>query len=299
MHWLNAPLLPVSCHIKIPPMKNFAMFLVLFFSTVINAQTYLQFDKRYVECEDRWVSFQMDKDSTYSFGFIYIDSQAGLTYNFEGRYRVSSEGKFIRQKRDTFSLKVRLVPNQVRVALIPDSKFDELGITNEPDWLHFYKGDTGTVKRLYQWGYLYNSWDMSEKALTYLERGRQINPKFDGLEFELSYAYNALGQYDKAILILESAKKSNPNNGLLYKELSYAEIKSGQLDKAKETCIKGIKLCKDKFIKCEIAYNMAYEYYKREDIDNFRFWSKTARKWGDKETPMIKNLDAMTDNLNK
>lgn len=287
----------VSCHIKTAPMKKLAFFLVLFFSTIVNAQSYLRFDKRNVDCEDRWVSFPMNQDSTYTFGFIYIDSQAGLTFNYEGRFKVSNEGVFIRQKLDTISFKVRLRPNNNRLALIPDLKFDELGIKNVPDWLHFYKGDTITVKRLYRLGYWYNCWDMCDKALTYLEEGRQINPKFDGLEFELSYAYNALGHYAKAISVLESAIQSNPNNGLLYKELSYAETKLGHLDKAKETCKKGIKLCKDNTIKCEIAYNMAYEYYKRKDVNNFLVWSKSARKWGGKGSPMIKNLDSMTDDL--
>lgn len=278
-------------------MKNLAIFLVLLFSTVVNAQTYLNFNKRNVECEDRWVSYPMNQDSTYTFGFIYIDSQAGLTFNYEGRFKVSNEGVFIRQELDTISFKARLQPNKNRFALIPDLKFEELGIKNVPEWLHFYKGDTITVKRLYRLGYWYNSWDMCDKALTYLEKGRQINPKFDGLEYELSYAYNALGQYEKAILVLDSAIHTNPNNGLLYKELSYAEIKMGQLDKAKETCIKGIKLCKDRSIKCEIAYNMAYEYYKRKDANNFLVWSKSAREWGDKESRLIKKLDSMTDDL--
>lgn len=280
-------------------MKNHAFFLVLFFSTVVNAQTYLSFNKRNVECEDRWVSYPMSQDSTYVFGFIYIDSQAGLTFNYEGRFKVSNEGIFIRQKPDTLSFKARLWPNKNRFALIPDVKFKELEINNEPEWLHFYKGDTITVERLYRLGYWYNSWDMCDKALTYLEKGRQMNPQFNGLEYELAYAYNALGQYEKAILILEGAILTDPNRVGLYKELSYAEIRSGQLDKAKETCIKCVKLCKDKSINCEIAYNMACEYYRRKDADNFLVWSKTAREWGDKDSQLIKRLDSMTDDLIK
>jgi tetratricopeptide (TPR) repeat protein len=280
-------------------MRNIALYFVLFFSIVINAQTNLQFDKRFVECEDRWVSFKMNQDSTYSFGFIYIDPQAGLTFNYEGRFRVSNEGKFIYKKQQTNPIKVRLEPNQVRVALIPDLKFDELGVEIIPEWLQFYKGDTSSVERLYRWGYLYNSWDMCEKALTYLERGRQINPKFKGLELELSYAYNALNQYDKAISVLKGAIKSDPSNVLLYKELSYAELKLGKLDKAEETCSKVINLCDDKSIKSEMAYNIAYEFYKRKDLDKFQYWSNTVRKWGDNGSPIIKALDSITDDLNK
>lgn len=64
------------------------------------------------------------------------------------------------------------------VAHIPENKFDELKITPIPDWLHFYKSDTSSVQRLFQWGYMYNGWSECAKALTYLERAKDNDPNF-------------------------------------------------------------------------------------------------------------------------
>jgi hypothetical protein len=67
-----------------------SFFLLITLSTA--GQNPLGFNKRFVESEDKWVAFEMDKDSAYSYGFIYIDPQAGLTFNSEGSFTISSSG---------------------------------------------------------------------------------------------------------------------------------------------------------------------------------------------------------------
>jgi hypothetical protein len=67
-------------------------YLLLLISLNLFSQNQLKFDKRNVQCEDKWVAFQMNKDSTYTFGFIYIDSQAGLTFNSEGQFKIEKNG---------------------------------------------------------------------------------------------------------------------------------------------------------------------------------------------------------------
>lgn len=128
------------------------LLILAFFTLAAHGQTTLRFNKRFVESEDKWVAFQKDKDGTYVYGFIYIDAQAGLTLNYEGRFTIAENGTFMPAKLDSTNLKVRLEPNQVRVAFIPEEKFAELQITATPDWLKYYKTDTGSVKRLYRWG---------------------------------------------------------------------------------------------------------------------------------------------------
>ncbi len=49
----------------------------------LKAQTSLTFDKRFVESEDKWVAFQMDKDSSYAYGFIYICNTPQKEYNLK------------------------------------------------------------------------------------------------------------------------------------------------------------------------------------------------------------------------
>ena len=171
-------------------MKYLLFIVAIFFATKLNAQTNLNFNKRFIQCEDKWIAFKPDKDSIYNYGFIYIDPQAGLTLNYEGSFKILPTGEFIAKKLDSTNMKVRLQPNNVLVAFIPDSKFSELKISTTPDWLKYYKTDTTSIERLYRWGYMYNGWGECAKALTYLERAEKMNPKFKGLAVELSFSYN-------------------------------------------------------------------------------------------------------------
>lgn len=274
---------------------KFLLTAAFLLSTQLFAQPFLQFDKRFVECEDKWVAFQQSEDSSYSFGFIYIDAQAGLTFNYEGTFRVSPDGKFIPLRIDKANVKYRLQANQVKVALVPASTFNDLGITDPPDWLKSYKTDTGSVKRLYRWGFLYNSWDLCEKALTYLERAYKMEPKFKGLEVEMAFSYNALEQYDKALKLLESALETSKDDWYLYKELSYTQMKLGMLEKAEESSTKGIAVCNDSTMKAEMAYNIAYQYYSKKDKEKFSYWAAETRKWaipGDRYSSALNKLEA-------
>ena len=278
-------------------MKNLTVILLLV-TLSINAQTPLKFEKRYVQCEDKWIAKQMNQDSTYVFGFIYIDSQAGLTLNYEGRFKIINN-VFVRQKEDMPSFKARLEPNRVSIAEIPEERFKELGIKKTPEWLKYYKEDENSIDRLYRWGYMYNGWDECAKALTYLEKAEKINPNYKGLEVELAYSYNCLKQYDKAILSLQNVLESNPTDAYVNKELIYAQIKSGQLDKAAESCKKAIRICIDKTYNGENYYNLLREFYLRKDKTNFNLWLSEARQLTSKNEVMTKNIINMEEEMSK
>lgn len=272
---------------------KYLMLIFCICSLTLNAQITLKFNKRFVECEDKWVAFQMGKDSAYSFGFIYIDSQAGLTLNYEGEFKITTDNIFIPSRMDSINVKYRLEPNQVKVAIIPAEKFNELQITEIPDWLKYYKTDTLSIERLYRWGFLYNSWNECEKALTFLEKGYKMEPKYTGLEFELGFAYNALEQYEKAITVLDDAIKTSPDECYLYKELVFAQVHSDNLTKGSETAKRGLKVCKENVIKAEIAFNMAYQYFLIKDKENFKYWVKIAKKESKKNNQMLSYIKQM------
>lgn len=267
--------------------------IILFFNFSIQAQDTLKFDKLFVDCEDKWVAFQKDENGSHGFGFIYIDSEAGLTLDYAGSFRIGENGRYTVKRLDSTSMKYRLQPNRVRVAIIPESRHSELGVTDPPDWLQYYKTDTGTVRRLARWGYLYNSWGNSKKALEFLERAQKIDSKYKGLEFELAYAYNATEQYDKAIIVLQGALKTTPDDCYLYKELSYSEMHLGKLGKASETCKTGIAKCTDKQMKSEIAYNLAYQYHQAKDKANFEKWVAESKKWATPGDQYMKALERL------
>lgn len=112
-------------------MKYLILFVILL-ATKLKAQTTLSFDKHFVQCEDKWVAFRPDKDSAYAYEFIYIDAQAALTLNYEGTFKIVPTGAFVPKKLDSINMKVRLQPNNVLAAFIPDTKFQELKISPVP-----------------------------------------------------------------------------------------------------------------------------------------------------------------------
>lgn len=278
---------------------KYLITLILFAALQVKAQSDLSFEHRFVESENKWVAVKSDKDSAFTFGFIYIDASAGLTLNYEGTFTIAKDGKFIPQKIENAGTKYRLKPNNVKVAFIPATRYDELGIKEYPDWLKIYLGDTTSVEHLYRWGFLYNGYNECAKALTYLEKAQKINPEFKGLDVELAFSYNCLTQYNKAILILQKAIEKKPTDAYIHKELIYAQIKSGQLEMASESCRKAIALCTDTKYNAENCYNLLYTYYAKKDKVNFNLWLPEAKKWTDSNASLKSRIKAMEDGFSQ
>jgi tetratricopeptide (TPR) repeat protein len=196
-------------------------------------------------------------------------------------------------------MKVRLKANNVLVAFIPESKFEELKIDSIPDWLKFYKTDTNSIARLYRWGFMYNGWDECSKALTFLEKAQYIDPNYKGLAVELAYSYNCLGQYNNAATVLQTALKNDPKDAYTNKELVYALVKSGQLDKALASCKNAIANCTDKTYNGENCYNLLHEYYVRKDKENFTLLLGETQKWNAGNDKLLKSIETMKNELNR
>ncbi|WP_188051458.1 lipopolysaccharide assembly protein LapB [Flavobacterium sp. GP15] len=282
---------------------KYILILFTFFSINLTAQNILKFDKKNTECEDKWISYQIDKDSTYVFGFIYIDSEAGLTLNYEGKFKIDNNGKFNRIESETKNevgfIKVRLEPSKTAIAEIPQSKFKELNIDKTPSWLKSYKTDENSVNRLFRWGYMYNGWNECEKALTFLEKAEKIDSKFKGLQTELAFSYNALGKFDKAEISLKKSIAENPKECYTYKELAYTYTKLVNFEKVVETYTTMTKICTEQNFIQETAYNLAYEYFKIKDKTKFKTWKTEAEKWSKSENKYTKNLIIMETELDK
>jgi tetratricopeptide (TPR) repeat protein len=279
-------------------MKHLLLILIIF-TTKVNAQQVLNFDKRFVQSEDKWVAFQPEKNGSYAFGFIYIDAQAGLTLNHEGTFRILANGEFLREKgEDSTKFKIRLQPNNVLVAHIPENKFDELKITPIPDWLHFYKSDTSSVQRLFQWGYMDNGWSECAKALTYLERAKDNDPNFRGLAVEIAFSYNCLKQYTKAEEILEAEIKKNPADAYVNKEFIYTLVQSDKIEKAITQFNSSLNLVKDKQYHAENAYNILQYFYIQKDKENFSKWYEILMKQPTENKMITDYANKMKNNMN-
>lgn len=254
-------------------MKN--ILLTIFYISTFNcfSQDKLIFNTKFVQSEDKWVAFEADSIGSHNFGFIYIDSQAGLTFDYTGTFKIDTNGKFILNKKKLeSSMKVRLEPNNRLVAIIPESHFSELEISKFPEWLKYYKGNENSIERLYKWGFMYNGWGECAKALEFLEKANKINPNYKGLRVELGYSYNCLNQAEKAIIILKEAIKYEPKDAYIYKELLYSQIHNNQLKDAIETYEKNLKEVDDKTYNVENAYNILGEYFRLKNIEKFNEW---------------------------
>lgn len=279
-------------------MKIYLTVLLLLFAFALQAQTDLVFNKRFVESEDRWVAFPKGKDSSYPYGFIYIDAQAGLTLQYEGNFTVGSDGKFVSKKiLENGIQKIRLQPNDVKVAFLPEERVKQLGHDWVPDWLSIYKKNNDSIGRMVRWGYFYNHWGASDKALTYLEKAYLLDPAKEGLEFELAYAYNALNRFNEAITVLEKAIQRKPNECFYYKELSYAHLNLNNMPKADEATHKAVQHCEDKNMKAEICYNLTFTYFKNKDKSNFAIWAAETKKWAEPASVFTKNIGLMEKQL--
>lgn len=278
-------------------MKYFLLLIVLL-SLKINAQNELVYDKKFIDSEDKWVAFQKDDENKYAFGFIYIDSEAGLTLNHEGSFIISDKGTYISQKIDSAFIKVRLENNQVKVAWIPENKFQDLKVSQTPEWLKYYKSDIDSPKRLLKWGYLYNSWGKCSNALTYLEKAYNIDSKYKDLGVELAYSYNCLGEYEKAISIMKNVVKRNPNDSYSNKELIYAQIKFGELKEASKSVKKAIKNTDGKY-NGENLYNLLFSYFEINDLENTLKWIEHARKWNVNNEQILNSINLIEQKINE
>lgn len=275
------------------------LLLLFFIVTNLSAQSTLDFNKRFVESEDKWVAFQKNEEDLYAYGFIYIDEDAGLTLNYEGTFTITQNGEFIPTKFNNSSMKVRLEPNDVLVAFIPEDKFNNLKIGAVPDWLKYYKENENSIERLYKWGFMYNGWNECAKALTFLEKAEKINPKHPQLAVELSFSYNCLKQYSKAENILEKEIKSNSKDAYVSKEYIYTLTKSNNIDKAIKQYKTAAKTLEDKQYDAENCYNILQYFYFKKDKENFNIWYKELSKLEINNEMIKQYANTMNEDINK
>lgn len=280
-------------------MRYFTL-LLLCFTLSATAQTNLKFDTSLLDAEDKWISLPMNKDSVYTYGFVYLDNMTGLTFHLEGTFSFSKDGKVQLNKQPiTQIVKHRLSPTRLKVALIPVAMYGDFQVLAQPEWLKGYKSSEDDVHRLFRLGFTHNAWNQPEKALPYLERVKQINSAYPRLTFELAFAYNALKQFDKALAILEEAIKNNPNECGLYKELIYSQMNLKKIDEGMKTIEVALAVCQDKNIRSEMLQNILYYHYSNKDTAKFKVWADKAKVEMASDTKALGVIEKWENELNK
>lgn len=260
----------------------------------------LKFDTPYFYAVDKWVAFpKAETDSTYAYGFIYLDNREGFILNYKTRFQFKGDNLVNIPKDSTAGKKYRLGPDKILVSILTQGQTASLNLPAQPEWLAAYKEGANKVAYLKNQGYHYNHVGASDLALTPLLKAYEMDAHFKGLEFELSYAYNALGQFKKAIPVLEKAIANNPNNFYFYRELGFSYKNLNRIKEAEETYKTGIKLSDNDFEKSEMAVNMAQSYFELRNKPKFKEWAKLTRKYAEKGSRYALFIDIFEEEWDK
>lgn len=279
-------------------MKNILFTLLLLISFKSSAQ--LTFDKIILDCENKWVAFPEEYGGLYKYGFIYVDLQTGLTFEYRGNLKIDSTGKIIAYPNEENSaIKIRLNPSKIHVALIPEVNFEQLKIRKDPDYLSINKMKEGSIEQLFSWGSIYNTWEEYQKGMEILEKVSKINSEYEGLYAQLAYSYNRLKYYKKAIEVLKKALIINPTDTFITKEYIYALVNTQQLDAAIDSYKNSLEVCPDKTYVAENAFYILQGYFYKIDKKNFDKWlAKTENEMSSNEQ-IKKIVEQMKNEMKK
>lgn len=274
------------------------LLIALFFANNCFGQDF-KFETVYFDAVDKWVAFDKEGDSTYMLGFIYIDEQAGFTFDFESRFNVN-ENKLEKLPRDfESSLKIRLSSKTANVHILTSEEILQLGLSSVPEWLEHYKSNQNKASYYKNIGYHYNHVGASKNAIIPLLQGYSLDPHYKGLEFELAYAYNATKKYDSAIVILTKAIENDSKNFWFFRELGYSYKNLGKLDKAEEVYKQGISMSDLNEQKAEMAINMAQSYFQIKNKAKFEEWADIAKQYTEKGSQFDKYIEYWEKNWDK
>jgi tetratricopeptide (TPR) repeat protein len=256
----------------------------------------LSYDVHMSDCESRWVAlYHKPEDTDYTYGFVYIDPQAGFTLHYFGHFTIDAGGNYHAAPNplpsDKASLKIRLDQNGI-AALLPARALALLQLPQRPDWMKYYEDEADPVTHKVNWGFFYNGIGDSRRALGFLESAYKERPDAPRVVFELTYAYNATGRPEDAIRIAKSEVAKNPKDELLCREMAFAYLHLKSYKDATGQYQACIALCGDSESqmaeKSELAMNLASAYGALGDTANRNAWLEKAKSWAPKGSPVYK-----------
>ena len=258
----------------------------------------LSYDVHMSDCENRWVAlYHKPEDSDYTYGFVYIDPEAGFTVQYGGRFTIDANGTFRPAPDpipgDKMNLKIRLDQNGI-AALLPPQALADLKLSEKPDWLKFYEDKADLTTHKINWGFFYNSIGDSRRALDYLEPAYKEQPDAPRAIFELTYAYNAMDRPEDAIRVAKPEFTKNPKEELLCREIAFAYLRLKNYSDATGQYQACIALCADSepgmAEKSELAMNLSAAYAALSDKTNRDAWLEKAKSWAPKGSAVYKRF---------
>ncbi len=265
-------------------------------ATYVQKSAGLIYDAHMSDCENRWVAlYHKPEDSDYTYGFVYIDPQAGFTLHYVGRFTIDNDGNYHVAPNplppDKLSLKIRLDQNGI-AALLPARGLKQLQLPEKPDWLKYYEDHADPITHQVNWGFFYNGIGDSRRAVDFLEAAYREKPDAPRVVFELAYAYNALQRPEDAIRVSKDEFRKNPKNELLCREIAFAYLHAKSYQDAVEQYQSCIVLCDDsesgRAEKSELAMNLSAAFERLGDTQNQGAWLEKAKTWAPKGSPVYR-----------
>ena len=103
--------------------------LVLTSSLFAQKNAELKFETNFYDAINQWVVLpKKPTDTIYTYGFIYVDIYAGITFHLGGSFYIDKNKKYISDVEPSHQMtKKRLDnPNIIKMAVLDDKKISEL-----------------------------------------------------------------------------------------------------------------------------------------------------------------------------
>ena len=268
-------------------------------SVDLNVDTLLNYPNNFYDTVDYWIAFPINEEEfSYAVGYHFLDPDDGFIFYYTGSYQINDDGSVSPfQDKDLEPGSFYSLEKETSDVVVLDQKWlDRMELPRIPAEVQEFEYDRESIEYLKDIGWQYNHVDACENALVPLLKAYEMDPHYEGLEFELAFAYNHLGRYEEAIVVLDKAVANNPEDFWFYRELGFAYRNTGDIEKAEKIYLKGISMSDSDFQKSEMAVNMCLAYWDLKNREKYDEWAVICRKYGDPEGDYVAYLNEIEAN---
>ncbi|ARS42026.1 hypothetical protein CA265_21145 [Sphingobacteriaceae bacterium GW460-11-11-14-LB5] len=268
---------------------KYLFILLLLCAVGAKAQNGLKFNKLLIDCENKWIAISLDDGAPYTFGYVYLDNSAGLSFKQKGTFTIEND---VYLPIHTAEVKSRIEPTEMKVSLIPAKRLAELKVEESPGELE-YIGKNNSRDRYGKLAQTYKKWKRYKLADKFenLASGTYTHFYFDGGDF----VTETVSSPQKTRKI----KAFNGNYTDSYKQEIFWLTQAKKMREAQLTYIDAIRNCDDETAKADMAYNIAYQYYIIADVKKFNIWSNEVKRWIVKDNNYLGKIEKMQAMLKK
>lgn len=163
---------------------------------------------------------------------------------------------------------------------------EPIAITLLEDYVKRYPNDAGLLIRLAD---VYFGTEQVNDAVTYYERGFELDDAYPRVAEKLGAAYTLTNKPEKAEQMFELAVKQAPKNGRLYANLSSLQLSNGKIDAAIASAKKALHLNPTS----EVYVTLGTAYELQENYKSSLIAFERARDMGDTRAELKQKIKAL------